>query len=253
MQPYLSKKRRMNKLFLFAILLFSFSMKGAAQKEFTTCLYDISRGRIIPIAIYEPQKESSKTKVVIFNHGYDGNKNTKSNQSYAYLNRFLSEKGFYVISIQHELPDDSLLAMKGDFMQTRMPNWKNGVKNILFTINEFKKLKPQLKWDKLIMIGHSNGGDMTMLCATEHPELINKALSLDHRRMMMPRTKKPLLYTLRGCDYDADPGVLPDKQEQESYQTTVVPLEGITHSNMGEKGTKEQHDRINQLIYGFIK
>jgi len=114
-----------------------------------------------------------------------------------------------VISIQHELSDDPLLAMEGNFMETRMPNWKRGEENILFTIREFKKLKPDLQWKKLCVIGHSNGGDITMLTATDHPELIMKAISMDHRRMIIPRTKKPRIYTLRGCDYDADPGVLP--------------------------------------------
>lgn len=184
---------------------------------------------------------------------YDDNKNSKSNLAYAYLNRFLSEKGFYVISIQHELSDDPLLAMEGDLMNTRMPNWKRGEENILFTIREFKKLKPALRWNELILIGHSNGGDMTMLVATEYPELISKAISMDHRRMLMPRAKKPQLYTLRGCDYEADKGVLPDKQEQEKFQTTVLKLEGIAHSNMGENGTKEQHDLINQCIYEFVR
>lgn len=243
----------MKKAFLFSLLSLLSIMRGYAQKEFTTCLYDSARNRVLPIAIYQPLKENSRTNVVIFNHGYDGNKNSKSNQTYAYLNRFLSEKGFYVISIQHELSDDPLLAMEGDLMNTRMPNWKRGEENILFTIREFKKLKPALRWNELILIGHSNGGDMTMLVAAEYPELISKAISMDHRRMLMPRTKKPQLYTLRGCDYEADKGVLPDKQEQEKFQTTVLKLDGITHSNMGENGTKEQHDLINQCIYEFVR
>lgn len=223
------------------------------QDEFTICLHDSARNRAIPIAIYQPKEESPKTKVIIFNHGYDGNKNSKSNQTYEYLTHFLMEKGFYVVSIQHELPGDPLLSMEGDFMKTRMPNWKRGEENILFTIQSLKKMKPDLDWNKLIMIGHSNGGDMTMLVATEHPQLIYKAISLDHRRMVMPRTKRPLLYTLRGCDYDADPGVLPNKQEQIKYKTTIVHLDGITHSNMGENGTEKQHDVINQYVYSFIK
>lgn len=115
------------------------------------------------------------------------------------------------------MPNDPLLAMEGDFMQTRMPNWERGVANIYFTIQEFKKLKPQLDWDKLILIGHSNGGDMTMLFATKYPHLINKAISMDHRRMIMPRTEKPRLYTLRGCDYDADAGVLPTNKNRNNF------------------------------------
>lgn len=229
------------------------AVQGFSQAEFTTCLFDNSRNRVIPIAVYQPQKETSKTKVIIFSHGYDENKNSKSNQTYSYLTRFLSQKGFYVISVQHELSDDPLLAMDGNFMQTRMPNWERGVGNILFTIQEFKKLKPQLNWSELILIGHSNGGDMTMLFAAKYPQLINKAISMDHRRMVMPRIRKPQLYTLRGSDYDADAGVLPTKQEQEEFRMRVVKLNGVTHSNMGENGTKEQHNLINQYIYTFVK
>ena len=91
------------------------------------------------------------------------------------------------------MADDPLLAMEGNFMETRMPNWERGVANILFTIQEFKKLKPQLNWNDFILIGHSNGGDMTMLFATRYPQLINKAISMDHRRMIMPRTRNPRL------------------------------------------------------------
>ncbi len=32
----------------------------------------------------------------------------------------------------------------------------------------------------------------------------------------------------------------------------VVKLDGITHSNMGENGTEEQHRLINQSISGFL-
>lgn len=236
-----------------ALILLLISLGGYSQIEFSTCILDTSRSRAIPIAVYQPQKVSSKTKVIVFNHGYDANKNIHSNQTYSYLTRFLSQKGFYVISVQHELPDDSLLAMEGRFMVTRMSNWERGVANILFTVQEFKKLKPQLDWDHLIVMGHSNGGDMTMLFATRYPELISKAISLDHRRMIMPRLRNPQLYTLRGCDYEADAGVLPTKQEQEKFQMKVVKLEGVTHSDMGENGTKMQHKQINQCIYQFVK
>lgn len=100
--------------------------------------FDTSRNRVIPLAVYQPHKVNLKTKVIIFSHGYDGNKNNKSNQTYAYLTRFLSQKGFYVISIQHELVDDPLLAMEGNFMETRMPNWERGVANILLLFRNLR-------------------------------------------------------------------------------------------------------------------
>lgn len=208
---------------------------------------------MIPVAVYFPSKETEQTKVVIFNHGYDQNKNIESNRSYSYLTSYLAGKGFYVISIQHELPTDPLLAMEGVFMETRMPNWQRGKDNILFVVNEFRKLKPSLRWDQLIMIGHSNGGDMAMLFATEYPDKVSTLISMDHRRMIIPRNEKLQVLTLRGCDFDADPGVLPTEDEQGKYHIKVIRLNGITHSDMGQNGTKEQHDLINKYIYEFLR
>jgi len=88
-----------------------------------------------------------------------------------------------------------------------------------------------------------------MLTATDHPELIMKAISMDHRRMIIPRTQQPRIYTLRGCDYDADPDVVPTSEEQKKFRIEVVRLDGVTHSNMGENGSAEQHDLINRYIY----
>lgn len=226
---------------------------GFSQTEFSTCLFDSARDRVVPVTVYQPEKECPGTRVVIFNHGYDGNSNPKSSQTYSYLTRFLAEKGFYVISVQHELPHDPLLSMEGNLMESRMPNWERGVGNILFVLQEFRKLKPALDWGKLVLIGHSNGGDMTMLFAAKYPRLIDKAISLDHRRMTMPRVPQPRLYTLRGCDYEADAGVLPGKEEQERYRITVVRLEGVTHGDMGENGTEKQHGLINRHILDFIR
>ena len=67
----------MKKLTIIFILLLS-TFSCFSQTEFTTCLFDGARSRVIPITVYQSQKVNSKTKVVIFNHGYDGNKNRKS-------------------------------------------------------------------------------------------------------------------------------------------------------------------------------
>ena len=82
----------------FTVLLFLFSLAEVyAQTEFTTCLFDSSRNRIVPVAIYQPRKENPKTRAIIFNHGYDGNKNDKSNQSYSYLTFHLKSKQSWII------------------------------------------------------------------------------------------------------------------------------------------------------------
>lgn len=158
-------------------------------------------------------------------------------------------KGYYVISIQHELPNDLPLAMSGNFMETRMPNWERGVENILFTIKEFKKLKPKLSWDNITVMGHSNGGDMAMLFATKHPMMAQKIISLDHRRMIMPRCSSPKVYTLRGSDYGADENVIPTVEEQQKYHISVIQLMIL---NMGIWITKEKENNTIQYFTIYI-
>ena len=236
---------------LYAIVIFPLEI--VAQTEFSTCFYDKGRNRPIPVTVYAPNAMDSNAIPVIFNHGYDGCKKIDSNKDYGYLTDFLSSKGYYVISIQHDLPDDEPLAMNEPFMESRMPFWKKGVDNIRFVVEEFQKLMPDLDWKSLALIGHSNGGDMVMLAATEYPDLADKVISLDHRRMIIPRTAQPKIMTLRGYDYPADNGVLPSKSEQKRYHIIVVDLDGIGHSDMCKNGTSEQHDRINRQIYDFIR
>lgn len=143
--------------------------------------------------------------------------------------------------------------MSGNFMETRMPNWERGVENILFTIKEFKKLKPKLSWDNITVMGHSNGGDMAMLFATKHPMMAQKIISLDHRRMIMPRCSSPKVYTLRGSDYGADENVIPTVEEQQKYHISVIQLNDIKHGDMDNKGKREQHDTILYYLYKFLK
>lgn len=234
------------------LVLICFSGKVVGQSEYSVNLYDANRKRVIPVTVYQPQKVGKHTPVIIFNHGY-GQNDPDSYKAYSSLTIPLAMKGYYVISIQHELPDDPPLAMTGDFMETRMSSWETGVENILFTIAEFKKLNAGLNWKKLAIVGHSNGGDMAMLLATKYSEVMHKAISLDHRRMKMPRCNRPKLYTLRGSDYEVDKNVIPSITEQQKYDITVVKLDGIKHGDMDNKGTKEQHDRMLLYIYGFLK
>lgn len=229
-----------------------FSLNVIAQSDYTVNLYDAQKDRIIPVAVYSPRHVNKNTPVIIFNHGY-GQNDTNSYQMYSDLNIPLARKGYYVISIQHELPGDPLLTMTGNLMQTRMVNWEGGVDHILFVIKEFKKLKPELGWEELTIMGHSNGGDMAMLFATKYPELIRKAISLDHRRMIMPRCESPRIYTLRGSDYEADENVIPSIEEQQKYAITVIRLERIRHGDMDNKGSREQHDVMLRYIYRFLR
>lgn len=81
------------RLFASIISGFALTLTTMAQTEFTTCLYDSARNRPIPVAVYQPARSTENAKVIIFNHGYDGNKNSQSNKTYSCLTRPLSKKG----------------------------------------------------------------------------------------------------------------------------------------------------------------
>ena len=116
--------------------------------------------------------------------------------AYSYLTAYLASKGFYVVSIQHELSTDSLINLAGSPQVVRRPFWERGADNILFVINELKKSNPELDFKHIALIGHSNGGDMTALFPQKYPNTIEKIITLDNRRMEFPKTQKIKVYSL---------------------------------------------------------
>lgn len=218
----------------------------------TLTWFDSARMRAVPVAVYSPKKVRDGAQVVIFSHGYNENR-PGTYLSYGYLTEFLAAKGYVVVSIQHELPADSLIPATGDLQQVRRPFWERGVQNILFVLKTMKRLHPELDYRHVTLIGHSNGGDMSMLFAAEHPRLIDKVISLDNRRVAFPRVISPRIYTLRSSDQPADPGVLPSLEEAHHLGIWIIPLKDTKHTDMGESGTDAQHQEIDGYVLGFLR
>jgi predicted esterase len=214
---------------------------------------DSSRNRLIPVAFYFPivNDKISNQQLVIVSHGYAENK-LGANKSYSYLTKKLASKGYYVVSIQHELPTDDLLPLTGIPQVVRRSNWERGGENILFVLNELKKIKPELDFKHVNLIGHSNGGDMTVLFAHKYPKLVDKIISLDNRRMELPRTSQPKIYSLRSSDQPADEGVLPTVAEQEKFGIKIIKLPNTIHNDMNDSGNKKQKREINAYVLGFL-
>jgi dienelactone hydrolase len=215
-------------------------------------LFDNLRNRPVPVALYLPKSDKAieNQKLVIFSHGYYANRGG-SNKECLYLTGYLASKGYFVASIQHELPTDDLIP-EGIPQVVRRPFWERGVKNILFVLDELKKKYPELDYKHLILIGHSNGGDMSMLFGQEYPALVDRIISLDSRRVAFPRTKQPKIYSLRSSDQVADEGVLPTSEEQKIYGTTIIQLKNTSHGNMDNSGNEEQKKEINNYILDFL-
>ena len=69
------------------------------------------------------------------------------------------------MSIQHDLKIDNPFLTTGNLFDRRKALWGRGARNILFVVNEQQKIEPELDLSKVILIGHSNGGDMPMMMA----------------------------------------------------------------------------------------
>lgn len=211
-------------------------------------LFDSARQRAIPVALYvSPTSKDPKTLVVI-SHGYEG-----KNTAYSFIANDLASKGYVVASIQQELPGDPPLATDGVLTVTRKPNWQNGVDNILFVIEALQRQGIAAKDKGAIVVGHSNGGDLSMLFATEHPEFTLAVLSLDNRRMPLPRTARPRVCSIRSSDRQPDKGVLPDTRQQLDLQMVIGSVPGLEHNQMWDGATEEQKSRMLSLIAECLK
>jgi predicted peptidase len=247
-------------LFLVFILsLFNCSPKKAINlnshyevRRDTLTMFDQNRNRKIPVAFYSPKTKTPvpNQQLVIFSHGYGANQGGDY-LIYSYLTENLASKGYFVVSIQHELPTDDLIPKDGKPQIVRMPFWERGTENILFVLNELKRTRPSLDYKHMALIGHSNGGDMTALFANKYPALVYKIITMDNRRMYLPKTTHPKIYTLRSTDYPADEGVVPVAEEQKKYHITVQNT-SINHGNMDDKGTLEEKKTLNSLIEKYL-
>ncbi|AEA42129.1 alpha/beta fold hydrolase [Fluviicola taffensis] len=218
-------------------------------------VFDNARFRRIPVALYAPKvdKDSTNTiQLVIFSHGYGSNYPTNYT-NYSYLTRRLAGLGYWTLSIQHELIGDSLLPKVGVMQEVRMPFWKRGEENILFVLNHFKEIHPNLFIKSVDLIGHSNGGDMSVLMAKDYPNLIRKVITLDHLRIPFPLTFSPQYSSLRSTDKTADSGVIPSPEMCDSLGIQIIQLRRITHNEMNDEGTRRQKKKINGYIQKILE
>ncbi len=255
-------REKKNLVYIFVLLL---SLIGCGTKKSDTnhqiqpkverdtlTYFDESRNRKIPVAFYKDSNQEIKQKTpILFSHGYGMNLGDAYINDYAYLLEALAKNGYFVVSIQHELTTDELLSRELPAKKIRMPNWKRGAENIGYVLQRLKKDYPELNFNKTVLIGHSNGGDQSALFTLQHPELINKLIAMDNRRMDLPKTSKPRIYTLRSNDHPADEGVLPSEDEQKKYKITVQPTQ-INHDKMDKDATEEERNYLITKILEYL-
>lgn len=232
-------KIRFNLLFAIIFSCLAFSNTYALESK-NLDMFDESRGRNIPVVVY--QGETTNKPVVIMSHGY-GVKNTE----YSFIAKVLAARGYFVVSIQHDLETDNPLPTTGNLFDRRKPLWERGVQNILFVMDELKKIEPQLDLSKMILIGHSNGGDMSMMFATLHPAMVSKIISLDSRRYPFPRNSDIEILRFGASDDEPDAGVVPD------FGIQVIYVKEARHIDLCDRGSPEIKDEIQKSIIQFLE
>ena len=149
------------------------------------------------------------------------NGNTVKNTEYSFLANVLAARGYLVASIQQDLPSDPpLMTTIGLPYVGRRGIYMRCEANILFVLGELQKLQPNAEYDHLTLVGHSNGGDVSMYFAKEHPELVSKVITLDNLRVPFVLNKRLDILSFRSKDpnFKTDRGVLPTPSQTKAHR-----------------------------------
>src|SRR6516164_1472525 len=241
---------------LAAVAYFTAS-KWAIRHE-TLMFYDPARGNRpveIDLAVrWDKELEANagviKLPVAILNHG-----NTAKFTEYSFLANVFAARGYMVVSIQHDLATDAPLVTKvGELYVGRLPQYHRGIANIRFAIDELKKVQPNADYDNLTMVGHSNGGDISMYFAKLYPDQIKKIVTLDNLRVPFLTDGRFKILSFRSRDpvFKADPGVVPDDEICEKAGITVVRTL-FQHNDMRDTGPDEAKTSIQGMLDKFLE
>jgi hypothetical protein len=239
-----------------AVVAYFTASKWAIRHE-TLTFYDAERGRPIDVAIaVRRDKEMAANAgmnvlpVAIVNHG-----NTVKFTEYSFLANVLAARGYMAVSIQHDLASDAPLVTKvGELYVGRLPVYERGVRNIEFAVAQMKKIQPNADYDRLTLVGHSNGGDISMYFAKMRPDEVKKVVTLDNLRVPFLTEGKFKILSFRSKDpvFKADPGVVPDDDVCEQSGITVVNT-GFQHTDMSDRGPDNVKTSIQGVLDKFLE
>jgi hypothetical protein len=233
---------------------FAISKWGIHHEELN--LFDAARQRPVAVdlavrADYEMKANAGywKLPVAIISNG-----NTVKNTEYSFLANVLAADGYLVASIQQDLPSDPPLVTKvGQPYVGRLPVYQKGEANIMFVLTELKKREPNADYQHLTLVGHSNGGDIAMYCAKEHPELVTKVITLDNLRVPFVHGSKVKILSFRSDDpnFKTDPGVLPPPVQAKTDGISIIKTQ-FQHTDMSDRGPYAVRERIQATLDQFL-
>ena len=218
--------------------------------------FDAARQRPVAVDVavrrdYEMKANEGywKLPVAIISNG-----NTVKNTEYSFLANVLAARGYLVASIQQDLPSDPpLMTRIGLPYVGREKVYERGEANILFVLGQLKELQPNADYGHLTLVGHSNGGDISMFCAERHPELVSKVITLDNLRVPFVLNEKLKILSFRSKDpnFKTDPGVLPTAQQAIDDGIYIVNTK-FQHTDMSDRGPDAVKETIQVTLDHFL-
>src|SRR6516162_9580826 len=233
-----------------------FAISKLAIRHETLNLYDAARQRPVAVDVavrrdYEVKANLGlwKLPIAIISNG-----NTVKNTEYSFLANVLAARGYLVASIQQDLPSDPPLMTKVGLPYVgRRGVYMRCEANILFVLGELQKLQPNAYYDHLTLVGHSNGGDVSMYVARQHPELVSQVITLDNLRVPFVLGDKMKILSFRSKDpnFKTDPGVLPSAAQAKNNGIDIVNT-GALHTELSDRGPDSVKERIQATLNKFL-
>ena len=232
---------------------FAISKWGIRHEELN--LFDAARQRPVAVdlavrADYEMKADAGFWKLP----AAISNGNTVKNTEYSFLANVFASAGYLVASIQQDLPSDPPLMTKvGMPYVGRLEVYQKGEANILFVLAEIKKRQPNADYQHLTLVGQSNGGDIAMYCAKQHPELVSKVITLDNLRVPFVLSNKLKILSFRSQDpnFKTDPGVLPTPSQAKADAISIIKTQ-FQHTDMSDRGPYAVRERIQATLDQFL-
>ena len=205
----------------------------------------------IPVDMHVPAQVHACTRatpcpVAIFSPGYGF-----SGAEYAFVTQQLNGMGYLVVAL-HDSAGGATLDRNAPIPQQIQAMARASSQSMAAMIDATAARYPQFDWRRLLLVGHSLGGDSSAQFAADYPQRVSALISLDSRRVALPRAADIRVLTIRASDTAADPGVLPNDDERRRYASCVVRIEGARHDDMHDGGSEQLKARMRSAIATFL-
>jgi len=197
----------------------------------------------------EAMADMIELPVAILSHG-----NTVKHTEYSFLTNVFAARGYLVVSIQHDLDtDDPMVTKAGEEYVGRRMQYNRGIFNIMFAVDNLKKVYPDADYKHLTLIGHSNGGDISMYFAKMHPDMVKKVVTLDNLRVPFLTDGKIRIISFRSKDpvFKPDPGVVPDDETCAKAGISVVQTD-FQHNWLSDRGPDNVKETVQSRLQAFL-